>query len=135
MQTLRPPPPDPYEPDWTVPFKYRNATPDNIVRFWLESTFKATGVRPVYNVFAMRQQALNVLSQLDYERVIRILAFMATPFSKYYQYPYAVEKVVEANEELTQLETTKKKKEIYIRDGFIGPVNMNDLSKPRKTIK
>lgn len=55
---------------------------------------------------------------------MRTLAFMSTPMSKYFQFPYGLKPVAEAYEELKNFDTDN----IIDRTGFYGPVGLKDLT-------
>lgn len=110
--------------DWQPPSEYTKPTVNNILKFWYSSYRKATGKFPECPAQAMRYKAERLMLKLGYTTVLRVLEFMSTPSSKYYQYPYTLNVVEQAYTELQQIENSSEDKTY---DGFIGNLKFKKM--------
>jgi hypothetical protein len=113
---------------WQPPYEYRQAqTTRNIIEYWLRTSQEASGQRPVYSPHAMQGSAEFLIAKLGYNETLRTLAWMATPMSKFFQYPYTLDAVQRGHDELSSVQAQPKL--LKERAGFIGPVGQRDLTK------
>lgn len=128
LKRLNVPPAEPYDDDWKLPFSFKSESADNLVRIWLKTTQESTGKRSDYAPYAMLVQADEVIAKIGYEKAARALYNMASPMSRYYQYPYTLEKAIEGAAELDEIMASRRRgKELRTYQGFIGPVGMRNL--------
>ena len=128
IDKLKAPPPDPINDNWRPPARYKlHHTAENVVAYWRETTRKSAGKAPDYSGGAMLVQARRLLKVVTYEQALRVLAWMATPASKYYQYPYAIEKVLDGLCELNGAKKVATVRDLTYHTGYIGPTYLRNL--------
>lgn len=119
---------DVYSSEWTPPFRFRKETPANVVQWWLETARKAGS--PIQQIDPRTQMAKaeQLIGELGYVRVLKVLRFMSTPNSKFFQYPYGLRSVRKANLEFDKVANGT----VDAHSGWIGP-SMRNLSNEDKT--
>lgn len=116
---------DVFDDRWQIPIAYnRSVGPRAVVTFWAKTYCDATGKLPDCPPYKMTAKAGWLIAKLGFEAVMRTLAFMATPYSKYYQYPYTLNVVEVAYEEFKEIKATGHR---VFHDGFIGQLNLRNL--------
>ena len=103
--------------DWVLPMMFTKPTASSVVRYWVKTCFDASGRLPEYSPFAQRNVAVKLLAQFEFEQIMKAVYFMSTPFSKYYQYPYTLDCVPKAIEEMKLVESSTETK---VYSGFLG---------------
>lgn len=114
--------------DWKPPPEYRSPSANNILRYWLETRQATSGQRPKYSPFTMRSRAELLIASLGYVRTLQVLTWMACPLSKYYQFPYGLRPVMEADVELSAAQSGAKLVEHH---GYLGPLGLNNIGEER----
>lgn len=116
-----------YDVDWEVPVRFRSPeTSLTVVRFWAATYTESTGQMPACPPFTQIRQADLLIAKLGYKEVVQTLAFMASPFSKYFQYPYSLRVVENAHDELLSVRQLGPQK---VYDGFVGRTTFRCLDK------
>jgi|SRR3972149_633698 len=105
--------PEPSSSDWQPPAEFGICSPKNVVRFWLKSLRECGAPVGGYHVHMYVREAEYLIAQYGYVQVLRAVAFMTSPLSKYYQYPFALPKVSEGMQELSNPSN-------ILRVGFVG---------------
>lgn len=103
--------------DWLPPPEYRTEDASTLVKYWRETFREATGKYPKWPPFVQMSYAEFLLARPGFLKSMRILKFMSTPKSKYYQFPYGIKVVSDAEEEFDDAVTGKGR----AHAGFIGP--------------
>lgn len=115
---------EPIDDGWCPPVRYSKESADNIVAYWRQILLRTTGKVPEYSGYAMRTQARKLLVEYSYKDILRALAFMGTPKSKYYQYSFSVAKIADGVQELRE---RKQNGKLFDHCGFIGPTKITML--------
>ena len=115
-----------YEEDWQIPspFNRRSESPGTIVTFWSKTYCDATGGLPECPMYAMVAKANYLIAKIGYKNVMQTLAFMSSPHSKYFQFPYTLNVVVEAYEEMLMVRRHGPRKAY---GGFVGRTLFRDI--------
>ncbi len=103
---------------WFIPRSFTRLSPSSVVRYWVKTYFDSTGQLPDYSPFAMRSIARRLMTQFEFKQIMKTLYFMSTPLSKYYQYPYGLDCVPKAIEEMKLVESSVEPR---VYSGFLGP--------------
>jgi len=112
-----------FDASWQPPATHRVPTVPNVISWWL-LTCREAGLVPEVDPNTQRYLAEQLIAKLGYVETLRTLAFMATPHSKYFQYPYSLRVVSKAHEELLQ---AQKSTDRQTYAGFVGPVGLTNL--------
>ena len=90
---------------WDVPEKFSFPSSFNIRKFWLMCLRRTGAPRDTvsrYSIYMYQPESDYLLAKYGYKLVMRTIAFMTSPLSKYFQYPFGLPKVVEGIEELEE---------------------------------
>lgn len=116
---------EPFEDEnWIPPPEYKNETVNNVLKWWVKTT-RDSGSPTKINPQTQRPKAELLIAKYGYPRVLRVILYMSTPFSKYYQYPYGLGVVDKA---VLELEAFLKSKNRKTYTGWIGPIGVKDLT-------
>ena len=115
-----------YEEDWQIPnpFNRRSESAGTVVTYWTKTYCDATGSLPNCPMFAMVKKADLLIAKLGFKAVMQTLAFMSSPHSKYFQFPYTLNVVMEAYEEMLMVRSNGPKRTYK---GFIGKTLFRNL--------
>lgn len=122
--------PEATDSNWKPPYRYRTESSKNLLNWWQEVTRKA-GALPPINVYTQRKPAELVIAKIGYVEAMRTLAFMGTPQSRYFQYPFGIGAVLRGHAELLKVQTSQSK--TYA--GWIGPTGLKNLGENRNEDK
>ncbi len=123
MLPLKPAAPSPFDDDWQPPYHLQVPKPENVVTYYYSIRRSTSNPIPAeFSPYAFRKEAQALISELGYRTVMRLLAFMGTANSRFYQSPFALSSVRKA-----KVEMEAARSELREYSGFIGPTGLRKL--------
>jgi len=110
--------------EWQPPVRFKEPTEQSVFSYWVEMIGRQ---HPVLTRWYVKQQIPLILAKFEFLDVMRVIAWVSSPRSKFYQFPCTLKSTI-IEKALEEMQSGEQR----VYTGFLGPLNLKDLSKERK---